>query len=523
MRCPAWVIAVLLCVFAPAAVLCGAERSGVVLPPGARSVAAVAATGATAVRFDGELNDGAWASAPVIADFVQREPNEGKPPSFRTEARVIYDHSALFVAVRAYDPEPSKIVGLLTRRDTDSPSDWVGIVVDSYHDRRTAYEFDVNAAGVKADKYRFSDTNQDVSWDAVWDVRVARDEQGWTAQFRIPFSQLRFDPKRGQHVRVRPRAPRRAAQRDVDVAAAAEERARVRVVVGRVDRPEPPGKPEAPRSRAVHGRPGARRSRRRRATPSSGAPTRRASFGADAKFAVTPGLTVTATLNPDFGQVEADPAVVNLSAFETYFDERRPFFVEGSGIFHFDIDCNDGQCRGLFYSRRIGRTPRGTPTVPDGGYSSIPAQTTILGAAKLTGRVGKFSVGGLTAVTNDERASMYDGTNTSRTLVEPLTGYSVGRATREFANQSSLGFMATATNRRLTADVSFLPSEAYTGGADWDWRMGKKGAYSLAGYWAASTVRGSAEAIDGHPDEHGPRLPAPGRGARLTSTRHARR
>jgi hypothetical protein len=409
---------------------------------------------------------------------------------------VVYDRSALFVAVRAFDPDPSKIVGLLTRRDTDSPSDWVSIVIDSYHDRRTAYEFSVNASGVKADKYRFNDMNDDPGWDAVWDARVARDARGWTAQFRIPFSQLRFDPARASTfgfavVRRIGRLsetstwPLLSKSAPGYVSSFGEltglnlqgGRKRLELVpysVGQLQtRPAEPGNPFVRSSDAT------------------------ASFGADAKFAVTPGLTLTATLNPDFGQVEADPAVVNLSAFETYFDERRPFFVEGSGIFRLDIDCNDGQCRGLFYSRRVGRTPRGAPSVPDGGFSSIPAQTTILGAAKLTGRIGKFSIGGLNAVTSEERGSLFDGTRTSRSVVEPLTSYSVGRARREFADQSSIGFMATATNRRLTSDVSFLPSDAYTGGTDWDWRLGKKGSYSVTGYWAASTVRGSAEAIDG--------------------------
>jgi hypothetical protein len=478
----------------PVALAGDGRAGGARLPAGSRSVAAVAATEATAIRLDGDLTDAAWASAPIIGDFVQRDPNEGKAPSFRTEARVVYDHAALFVAVRAYDPDPSKIVGLLTRRDTDSPSDWVGIVVDSYHDRRTAYEFDVNAAGVKADKYRFNDTNEDSSWDAVWDVRVSRDEQGWTAQFRIPFSQLRFDPNRADtfgfavvrrvgrlnETSTWPLLPRSApgyvsSLGELTGLNLQGGRKRLEVV------PYMVGQVETQTVQAGN--------------PFVRAKDASSSFGADAKFAVTPGLTLTATLNPDFGQVEADPAVVNLSAFETYFDERRPFFVEGSGIFRFDIDCNDGQCRGLFYSRRIGRTPRGTPVVPDGGFSSIPPQTTILGAAKLTGRVGKFSVGGLNAITSDERANVFDGASTSRALVEPLTSYSVGRATREFANQSSLGFMMTATNRRLSSELSFLPSDAYTGGTDWDWRLGRKGAYSLSGYVAASTVRGSTEAI----------------------------
>jgi hypothetical protein len=490
-----FLVAGLLCLsVVPPARAADGRLGGARVPPGARSVAAVAAGGATAVKLDGDLNDGAWAKAPVIADFVQREPNEGKAPTLRTEARVIFDNTALFVAIRAFDPDAGKITGILTRRDTDSPSDWVGIVVDSYHDRRTAYEFDVNAAGVQVDKYRYNDTSQDVSWDAVWDVHVTRDDQGWTAKFRVPFSQLRFDPNRANtfgfavvrrvgrlnETSTWPLLPRSAPGyvsslgelTGLDLRGGRKRLEVVPYVVGQVETQQ-----------AQAGNPFVRAS------------DAAASFGADAKFALTPGLTLTGTLNPDFGQVEADPAVVNLSAFETYFDERRPFFVEGSGIFRFDIDCNDGQCRGLFYSRRIGRTPRGSPVVPDGGFSSIPPQTTIIGAAKLTGRVGKFSVGALNAVTTDEQARVFDGASTSKMLVEPLTSYSVGRATREFANQSAVGFMVTATNRRLEDDVSFLPGDAYTGGADWDWRLGKKGAYSLTGNVAASTVRGSAEAI----------------------------
>ena len=462
---------------------------------GARSVAAVLAEEATAIQLDGELTDGAWAAAPVIDGFVQRDPNEGKPPSFRTEARIVYDRLALYVWVRAFDPEPGKIVGLLTRRDTDSPSDWVGVILDSFHDRRTAYEFDVNAAGVKRDTYRFNDTSDDLGWDAVWDVKVSHDSQGWSARFRIPFSQLRFDRARANtfglavvrrvgrlnETSTWPLMSRSASgfvssMGELTGLALQGGQKRLELVPYAVNQlqtqPAEPGNPFV-----------------RRSDPGG-------SFGADAKFALTPALTVTATINPDFGQVEADPAVVNLSAFETYFSERRPFFVEGSGIFRFDIDCNDGDCRGLFYSRRIGRSPRGEPDLPSGGYSSIPAQSTILGATKLTGRVGRFSVGALNAVTSEERAGVFDGVRTGSSVVEPLTSYSVGRARREFANQSSVGFMATATNRRLTGEVSFLPRDAFTGGVDWDWRLGRKGQFSLAGFWAGSAVRGSAEAID---------------------------
>jgi hypothetical protein len=461
---------------------------------GARAVPATpVGDAASAVRVDGDLNDGAWATAPVIDGFVQREPNEGKAPSFKTEARVVYDRAALYVSIRAFDSDPSKIVGILTRRDTDSPSDWVSIIIDSYHDRRTAYEFAVNAAGVKLDKYRFADRNEDVSWDAVWDVKVTRDAEGWRAQFRIPFSQLRFDAAEAQtfgfavtrrvgrlsEVSTWPLLPRGAngyvsSFGELTGLKLQGSRKRLEVV--------PYGVGQLQTQQVSAGDPFAKRR-----DPD-------AAFGADMKFAVTPGLTLTGTINPDFGQVEADPAVVNLSAFETYFAERRPFFVEGSGIFRFDIDCNDGECRGLFYSRRIGRKPRGSPEVPDGGYLSVPQQTAILGAAKLTGKVGGFSVGVLEAVTREEHGYVSDGFLSTSSVVEPTTSYAVGRATREFANQSSLGFMLTATNRRLTTDVGFLPNQAYTGGADWDWRLGKR--YSITGNWAGSTVRGSAEAID---------------------------
>ena len=167
------------------------------------------------------------------------------------------------------------------------------------------------------------------------------------------------------------------------------------------------------------------------------------------KYAITPALTLTATVNPDFGQVEADPAVVNLSAFETFFPERRPFFVEGSGVFRFDMDCNDGSCTGLFYTRRIGRQPQLSADVPDDGFVSAPSNTTIIGATKATGRIGGFSVGILNALTAEEEARVAVGSAQSTSPIEPFASYTVGRARREFANQSAIGVMMTATNRNV--------------------------------------------------------------------------
>jgi hypothetical protein len=424
---------------------------------------------------------------------VQRDPEEGGVPSQRTEFRVAYDATTLFVKVRAFDTEASKIVSYLTRRDGDSPSDWIRVLVDSYHDKRTAYEFSVNPAGVKFDRYWYNDNNSDDSWDAVWDVKVARDADGWTADFRIPFSQVRFNPSESitfgfavsrQIGRLNQTAtwPLLARSANGYVSSFGE--------LGGLSMGASPKRLElAPYTVANLTR------QRPEGNPLVSSSAKEIAIGLDAKYAVTPGLTLTATVNPDFGQVEADPAVVNLSAFETFFSERRPFFVEGSGTFNFDSDCWDGPCS-LFYSRRVGRSPHGTDNLPSGDnvYTDYPTQSTILGAAKLTGRVGKFSVGAMYAVTQEETATIVDGLQRSQQAVEPTTSYAIGRARREFANQSSIGVMMTATNRKLPATLQFLPNSAYTGGVDFDARFKKY--YSLTGFVATSRVNGDPSAIE---------------------------
>ena len=461
-------------------------------PPSAPHVVAVPVPEAIALKLDGEFSEAVWEHAPAITDFRQRDPKEGAQPSFATDVRVAYDSTSLYVAVAAHDSDPAHIVGLRTRRDTSSPSDWIRVMIDSFHDRRSAFEFAVNPAGVKMDRYWFNDGNDDVGWDAVWDVAVSRDATGWRAEFRIPFSQLRFRPDTTTFGFAVIREIGRLNETDtwpllaksangfvssfgdltnLRVSGSPKRLEVVPYVVGQVTTNPPAG-----------------------ANPLIDHTDPQGSVGVDLKYAVRPGMTLTATVNPDFGQVEADPAVVNLSAFETFFSERRPFFVEGSGMFQFDVDCNDGQCSGLFYPRRIGRAPRGEPALPDGAYASVPGQTTILGAAKLTGRAGKFSIGAMNAWTADENATIALGTSRTTQSVEPLTSYSVVRARREFENQSTLGFIATSTNRRLAADTSFLPGNAYTGGVDWDWRLWKR--YAIQGYWAGSSVQGSAAAID---------------------------
>jgi hypothetical protein len=466
---------------------------------GAAAVAvaeAVAVRDAMALKLDGDLTDEVWSRAKPIDDFIQREPNEGAPPSYATQAKVAFDARHIYVAVTAIDPEPAKIVGHLTRRDSDSPSDWIRVVIDSYHDRRTAYDFGVNPAGVKIDRYMFNDGDEDRGWDAVWDVAVSRSSNGWRAEFRIPLSQLRF---------------RRADKPTFGLAIVRQ--------IGRLN--ETSTWPLISRKvngivsqfGELHGLELTQSPKRLELMPYTvtqvgtkpesdnplvKTPDPDLSLGLDMKYAITPGLTLTATVNPDFGQVEADPAVVNLSAFETFFSERRPFFVEGSGVFRFDMDCNDGNCTGLFYTRRIGRQPQLDPDTPENGFVASPANTTIFGATKITGRVGGMSIGFMNALTSEETAQVADGPLRSKAAIEPFTSYTVGRVRKEFKNQSSFGGMMTATNRRLgeaSSPLQQLAGSAYSGGVDFDWRLNKN-KYALAGYLTGSSVQGSPAAIE---------------------------
>ena len=369
-----------------------------------------------------------------------------------------------------------------------SSSDWVHVLIDSYHDRRTAYQFGVNPVGVKQDTYWFNDSNNDDSWDAVWDVVSRRDKDGWCAEFRIPFSQLRFSRggdgvlgfavmrsvARLNETTTWPLLSKNASGfvssfgdlSGVTIGRASKRLELVPYVVGEIGTtPLDAG------------------------NPLQNSPDHDMSVGVDIKYAVTPALNLTSTINPDFGQVEADPAVVNLSAFETFFSEKRPFFIEGSGTYQFECrDCS------LFYSRRIGRAPRGAPTIGSDEFMVHPVQTTILGASKLTGRVRDFSVGVLAAATQEENADIAFGSLRRSEVIEPATLYSVSRARREFSDQSSLGFIFTTTHRDLKESVAFLPESAVTGGIDYDWRIGKR--WGLNGYWAGSSVNGSPLAID---------------------------
>ena len=452
---------------------------------------AVRATG-EAPRIDGRLDDPAWALARPITRFTQRRPLDGQPSTESTEVRILYDAAALYIGVRMLDSEPRGIVSRLGRRDQDTQSDVFSVTIDSYHDHRTAFAFVVNPHGVKNDEIRGGDSDAgDDSWDPVWDVATTRDSLGWTAEFRIPFSQLRFPDRPTQvwgfnfsrWIYRKDETTRWAWYSQTDRGYASF----FGHVFGLDGLPQPRRVELLPYAAAVEERidPGTR------PNPFNDGSRELARVGLDLKYGLTSNLTLDATVNPDFGQVEADPAEVNLTDYETYFSERRPFFVEGAERFSF------GGSQ-LFYSRRIGRAPQGS-AISRGGSSFVdqPRNSTILGAAKLSGRTGSgWSVGLLDAVTASEYATVDSMGVRFRDEVEPLTNHAVVRATREYGGGSgSVGLIATAVNRRIDNDrLDFLRSSAYAGGADFYHRF-RQNRYRLYGSIGYSLIRGDTLAI----------------------------
>jgi hypothetical protein len=465
----------------------GQPASTVAIAARADARLASASRAAVAPILDGRTDDPAWAQTQVIDQFLEYDPTEGAETRFKTEARVTYDDKNLYVLVRMYDPAPDSIISLLSRRDVRTQSEQIKLVIDSYNDKRTAYQFCVNPAGVKRDFYVYNDNVEDASWDAVWDVATAIDSVGWVAEFRIPFSQLRFANKPAHtfglmivrdiaRTNARISWPLYSRSKQGYVSQSGE-------INGITNIPTPRRLEIAPYvvAKSVTNQAEDAGGRTTYSHPTLG------SYGADIKYGLSSNLTLDATINPDFGQVEADPARLNLTAFETFFEERRPFFLEGMGIFTFRTNCQDIDtgCRGLFYSRRIGRAPRL-------GGSGDPLSTTILGATKITGRLGSgLSVGFLDAVTQHEVGA-------EGATIEPQTNYAVARLRQDLNNgKSDIGLMLTAVNRRLDDAMSpVLPREAYAIGIDGRHRFWNNN-YEVAAMLSGSTVRGDPEAIAG--------------------------
>ena len=448
----------------------------------------------TAIEIDGILDEAAWARAEVVDEFFQVDPEEGAPASERTEARILYDREALYIGVRLYDR--GQVQSRMGRRDMSLlDSDWFGVVIDSYHDHRTGFVFDVNPAGVQRDAVKSvtgsGGEGDDNTWDAVWEVATSVDEEGWIAEYRIPFSQIRFSEDRDQ---VWGLLLERVIGRRGEYATT--------TFVPKTERGGIPsyghllGVEDIEQGNTLELLPYAV-ARSERVDP-AGNPMRSdvenlASAGMDLRWRATSTLTLNATINPDFGQVELDPAVVNLGVYEVFYEERRPFFVEGSEIFDFGRNTSGGR---MFYSRRIGRAPQ----LSAPGPADAPEGTTILGAAKFSGRTqGGWSLGLIEALTQEETADFLDpgSGEIGDFVVEPLSNYLVARARRDLrGGQSAVGFMATAVNRRLTSPEAEarLRDGAYAGGVDVRHEFGNR-AWLLQGTAAWSHVRGSAEAM----------------------------
>ena len=477
-------------------------------PPEARRVAGAVRYTGPAPRLDGVLDDAAWAQAQPISDFIQRAPTPGAPATLRTEARILYDDAAVWVAVRAFDPHPDSMVAPVGRRDMSGvSSEWVHVMLDSYNDKRTAFRFSVNPAGVQKDAFHSSDTNEDLGWDAVWEVATRVDSAGWVAEYRIPLSQLRFSSAAsGQGAQVWGLQVSREIARRSEVADWSPVRPDRNGFVSQFGELGGISGIHSARRLEVAPYTLARltRSPDRPGDPFYSANQGAGGVGADVKYGLTSNLTLTATINPDFGQVEADPSQVNLTAFETFFGERRPFFTEGSDIFRFRANFpywvrSGGFGNDMpFYSRRLGRAPQaGTP---DAQFADRPENTTILGAAKVSGKTaGGLSVGLLDALTAREEVRYVDMQGADRgATVEPMTNYLVARAIQDFnGGRSAVGGIVTSMHRDLDDSdprLSILTRDAVTAGIDARHRFGK-GNFEATAALLGSYVAGSTDAI----------------------------
>ncbi|HUQ19198.1 MAG TPA: DUF5916 domain-containing protein [Gemmatimonadaceae bacterium] len=444
-------------------------------------------TGST-INIDGNLSEPAWRNAQPISGLTQLDPQEGKSASEKSDIRFMYDDDALYVGAMLYDR--NAVRGRLGRRDMDmTASDWLTVILDTNHDHLTAVGFEVNPLGVRRDQTR-SPSNEDDGWEPVWEVATSVTDSGWIAEMRIPFSQLRFSGRsnlmwglqverqiaRNQEFSNWAFTPREQAGGiprfghlvGIDNIATGKKLEVMPYAVARSENIDRSGNPFRD-NHEMHG-----------------------DVGLDLKYRVTSNMTLDGTINPDFGQVEVDPAVINLTAFETFFPEKRPFFVEGSELFNFGTDGTNS----VFYSRRIGKAPSLAPP-----YDSVdvPDVTRILGAAKLTGRTsGGWAAGVLDAVTERTTARFRTPTGEDGTSVaEPLTNYFAGRLRREMrGGLSNIGWFLGAVNRTdlegVLADV--LRRSAYTGGVDFLHQWAQRN-WTFQGFVASSHVIGDRAVI----------------------------
>jgi len=443
--------------------------------------------------IDGDISDDAWNVVEWSSDFTEKEPDEGTPPEYQTAFKIMYDAKYLYVALRALDAEPDLIQKRLSRRD-GFQGDRINVIIDSYHDKRTAFVFTVTAAGVKGEEIASQNGNNwDESWNPIWYTNAKVDEKGWTAEMKIPFSQLRFGKAKeqiwGLNVnRTIFRLQERSLWQRIpnDQAGFISEAGELHGLKDLVSQKQLEIQPFTVLQQDIY-------------PAEAGNPYRdgndfKFNAGLDAKIGITNDLTLDLTVNPDFGQVEADPGAIALDGFQIFFKEQRPFFVENFNIFDFKFA---NRSDNLFYSRRIGRNPQRNASLADGEFANEPQNSTILGAAKFSGKTKYgWSIGVLESLTANEYAKIRQTDGAEREeIVEPMTNYFVARAQKDFNQRNSfVGGMFTATNRFADGNFTELHKSAYTAGIDFQHNW-KNRAYYLDGSVIFSNVSGTKEAI----------------------------
>ncbi len=460
----------------------------------------------SAPKIDGIIDDSSWDSVAWASDFVEFEPDNGTPPTEQTKFKVIYDDKNIYFAIKSFDAEPNKIERRLSRRD-GFEGDFVELNIDSYHDKQTAFSFTLTAAGVKGDEFVSNNgDNWDPSWNPIWYGKSQIDADGWTAEIRIPLSQLRFSNDQNQvwGLQVLRRYFRKEERSlwqyiPANPTGWVSEFGELNGLIGL--------KPQKQLEIQPYGVAQLDTYPEEQLNPFRDGTDTKLAAGLDAKIGITNDLTVDLTVNPDFGQVEADPGAIALDGFEIFFREQRPFFVENKNIFDFRIG---GGQDNIFFSRRIGRTPQGYSTADPskGEFEDIPDFTTIWGAAKFSGKTKDgWSVGVLESVTSKEYTKIelsddldyldnLDEIGEEREeIVEPLTNYFVGRLQKDFnENNSYIGGIFTSTNRKIEGNLNYLHENAYTGGFDFKHNWNDRKFY-VTGDFVMSNVNGSEESI----------------------------
>lgn len=453
------------------------------------------------VKLDGILSELVWQN-PGVTGFTQRDPHEGKPATEKTVVWVAYDDEAIYTAGRIYDSSPDSIVGLLGRRDQDLATDYFAIGIDAYHDKQTGFYFILTPAGSIADGRIYNDSWFDDTWDGVWDGAVKRDSLGWCVEIRIPYSQLRFTKKDeyvwGFNVERFIQRKQETSQLVLIPKKASGHVSFYPSLVG-IKNIQPPRRLELLPYAVASGQ---------FLSYGPDDPFDRnfvfyKSAGADMKIGLGSNFTLDGTVNPDFGQVELDPAVVNLTAFETFYEEKRPFFIEGANIFSFgqrgatNYWGFNSNVPSFFYSRRIGRQPQVEPVHE--GEEDTPSSTTIIGAAKISGKTRhNWEIGVLNALTSREYTEVDSEGVRFQEEAEPLTFYNVTRAFKNFkGNRFGLGFLSTAVIRDLRTEnlQNSLRRNAFAAGLDGYLFFGETRTWALSGWFGGSQVSGSERAI----------------------------